>query len=125
MKSKKILYTSFLALLAPVAVFAQTYDQDIFGLGQYILDLIQNLFLYLIFAFAVIFFLYNILQYIRNPGDIKKSKEYILWGLVALTVMFTFYAIIRLLAATFNFTVGIPQFFGGNAGAQTGTTYIR
>jgi hypothetical protein len=105
---------SFIFLFSPFITFAQRYDQDLFGLGEYLIDLIKNTFLWLIFSLAIIFFLYNIFNYIRKPDKIQTSGTYILWGILALTVMFTVYGLIGLVAETFGLQLGIPQFFIGS-----------
>lgn len=102
---------ALLALVLPSQALA--YSSDLQGLAEYLAEFAKTSVLWLIFALAVIFFLWNILKYLRNPDKIQESGKYILWGLVALTVMFTVYSIIGLFAQTFNFEVGIPQFFIG------------
>lgn len=114
---KKILNLKYLLLsqifLLPTFAFAQQYDFDLFGLGNYLIDLIKNVALYLIFSLAIIFFLWNILMFIKDPSKVKDSGKYILWGILALTVMFTIYGLIGLVAETFNLSLGLPQFFTG------------
>jgi hypothetical protein len=107
----KLIPFSVLALALPAQSFA--YSSDLQGLAEYLAEFAKTSVLWLIFALAVIFFLWNILMMLKNPDKIKERKFYILWGLVALTVMFTIYSIIGLFAETFNFDVGIPQFFVG------------
>lgn len=106
---KKILPISILTL--PSFAFAQSYSSDLRGLVDYLVEFLKTSVLWLIFAAAVIFFLWNVLNYLRKPDKVQESGKYILWGLVALTVMFTLYSLISLLADTFNFSIGIAQFF--------------
>jgi hypothetical protein len=105
---------AFLPLILPSRTYA--YSSDLQGLSEYLIEFAKTSVLWLIFALAVIFFLWNILMMLKNPDKIKERKFYILWGLVALTVMFTIYSIVGLFAETFNFDVGIPQFFVGQSG---------
>lgn len=100
-----------LLLMAPSLTLAQSYSSDLKGLVNYLVDFLKTSVLWLIFAAAVIFFLWNILNYLRKPDKVQESGKYILWGLIALTVMFTLYSLISLLAQTLNFDIGIAQFF--------------
>jgi hypothetical protein len=102
---------SFATLLTPIFVFAQSYSSDLKGLVDYLVNFLKTSVLWLIFALAVIFFLWNILNYLRKPDKVQESGKYILWGLIALTVMFTLYSLVGLIAETFNFEIGIAQFF--------------
>jgi hypothetical protein len=106
------LLASFI-IVVPALSVSFAYESNLFGLGQYILDFIRTTVLWLIFALAIIFFLWNVLMYIKDPAKIKDSSKYMLFGLIALTVMFTVYGIIRLFADTLNFEIGIPKFFVG------------
>jgi flagellar biosynthesis protein FlhB len=106
-------FLAFLALSLPAFVLAQTYDNSLFGLANYLIDLIKNVVLWLIFSFAIIFFLWNIIKFLRDPSKVSQSGSYIIWGIVALTVMFSIYGLIGLVAETFGLEVGIPQFFVG------------
>lgn len=103
----KILALTFLPILAS----AQSYSSDLKGLVDYLVDFLKTSVLWLIFAMAVIFFLWNVMNYLRKPDKVQDSGKYILWGLLALTVMFTLYSLVGLFADTFNLNLGIAQFF--------------
>jgi hypothetical protein len=109
----KLRYLSLLAglLSTPLLALAQGYSSDLKGLVDYLVNFLKTSVLWLIFALAVIFFLWNILNYLRKPDKVQESGKYILWGLIALTVMFTLYSLVGLFAETFNFEIGIAQFF--------------
>lgn len=109
----KLRYLSLLAALlsTPLLALAQGYSSDLKGLVDYLVNFLKTSVLWLIFALAVIFFLWNILNYLRKPDKVQESGKYILWGLIALTVMFTLYSLVGLIAETFNFEIGIAQFF--------------
>ena len=112
-KTNKLLITISVLATLPAFAFAQSYDSDLFGLAEYAKDLVRNTVLYLIFSLAIIFFLWNVFRFIINKDKIQTSKDYIIWGLIALTVMFTVYGLIALIAQTFGLQLGIPQFFVG------------
>ncbi|MBI3634177.1 MAG: hypothetical protein HY228_00985 [Candidatus Yonathbacteria bacterium] len=64
----------------------------------------------IIFAAAVLYFLYGVFNFIKNPGDATKREEgrtQIIWGIIGLTVMASIYGLIGFLGSS---TVGI----GGN-----------
>jgi hypothetical protein len=58
-------------------------------------------------------------------GKTDGLNKYILWGLVVLTLMFTFYAVVGLISATFGIRIGIPQFFGGQDTLSPGSGNIQ
>lgn len=64
----------------------------------------------LIFAAAVLYFLYGVFSFVKNPGDEKAREEArtkIIYGVIGLTVMASIYGLIGFLGSS---TVGI----GGN-----------
>lgn len=64
----------------------------------------------IIFAAAVLYFLYGVFNFIRSAGDAEKRQEgrmQIIWGIVGLTIMASIYGLIGFLGSS---TVGI----GGN-----------
>jgi hypothetical protein len=110
--NKKDTISMFLILAFPNLLFAQSFD--LFGLAQLIVGIINNTIIYLIFALAVIFFMYHIAKYIYSGNDEaqrSESKTYLLYGIIVLTIMFSIYGVIGLVASTFGITnFGIPQF---------------
>jgi hypothetical protein len=112
---KLALTTSSSLLMFPILANAQGYSSDIVGLTDYLVSFAKTSLLWLIFSLAVIFFLWNVMNYLRKPDKVQESGKYILWGLIALTAMFTIYSIIYLFADTLNFDVGIPQFYVGQS----------
>lgn len=56
----------------------------------------------LVFALAFIFFFWGVVQYTVMPGAESKDKGrgYMVWGLIALTVMFSVYGIIKMIQNT-------------------------
>jgi len=112
------------------AYAATTYDQDLFGIFEYVKDIIDDIFLWLLTTGAVLYFLGTLSYklYELSQGKLKDKSEtnnYILYGLIALTLMFTFYAVVGLIAVTFGIKIGIPQFFGGQDGLTPGSGNIQ
>lgn len=116
--------------LVPILVFAQRrYEQSIFGLFEYTKDIVDDLILWLFTTGAVVIFIWVIVKQIYSLSQGNKMdpkfKIYLLYGLIALTVMFTFYAVSSLLAVTFGIQIGIPQFFQNQDGLSPGSGQIR
>ena len=136
-KSESIYFKTYLVgllssvFLVPILVFAQKkYEQSIFGLFEYTKDIVDDLILWLFTTGAVVIFIWQIVKYIYalsqgDEKDLGHIKSYLFYGLIALTVMFTFYAVSSLLAVTFGIQIGIPQFFQNQEGLSPGSGQIR
>lgn len=117
-------------LFVPFFAFAATtYTQDLFGLFEYLKDIINDLVLWLFTTGAVLLFLFflskKLFEMSQGKVDTKGTNNYIIYGLIALTVMFTFYAIVGLIAVTFGIRIGIPQFFKTQDGLSPGSGNIN
>jgi hypothetical protein len=67
--------------------------------------LIINPLIELLFALAVVYFLYGALEFIMNQeNDEKKTtgKSHMLWGVIGITIMFGVWAILGIILNTFN-----------------------
>lgn len=97
--NKKYILASTAALLLPVTAAAKTFaefvDDVTGGLAKTIVKFI--------FSLAVMLFLWGIVQYTLNPTTEGKDKGrmFLLWGIIALTVMFSVYGLIRVLQGSF------------------------
>ncbi|MFZ2523063.1 MAG: hypothetical protein WAW92_01620 [Minisyncoccia bacterium] len=111
----KIYYLSASAFLFPVLSFAaldnvKTLVGDI---GQ-----IMNSVYYMLFTLAFVYFMWNMSQVVLKSGDPKakeESRNKMVWGIVALFVMFSIYGIIAWIGASLNITPG-----GGVGGGDGG-----
>jgi hypothetical protein len=117
-------------LFIPLFAFAATtYTQDIFGIFEYAKDIIDDLVLWLFTTGAVLLFMggltYRLYKLSQGDKDTKGTNRFIMYGLIALTLMFTFYAVVGLIAATFGIRIGIPQFFGGQDLLSPGSGNIQ
>jgi Na+-transporting methylmalonyl-CoA/oxaloacetate decarboxylase gamma subunit len=117
-------------LFVPFFAFAATtYSQDLFGIFEYLKDIIDDIVLWLFTTGAVLVFLFFLAKkvYEMSQGNIdtKGANRYILYGLIALTLMFTFYAVVGLIAVTFGIRIGIPQFFKTQDGLTPGSGNIQ
>lgn len=64
----------------------------------------------LIFTFAFLFFLWNVLRFMRSSADKDKqeAKERMWWGIVALFIMLSIWGIIAILSGTLGITPSVP-----------------
>lgn len=87
-------------LLAPGLAFAAP---SFSGLVDNVLSLI-NLIIPLLASVAIVIFLWGIVRYIASAEDSEahaKGRELIIWGAVALFVMFSVWGLVGILRATF------------------------
>lgn len=68
----------------------------------------------LLIGLAVVAFIYGIVKYFLNPDNEEKrknGKSYMLWGIIALFVMVSFWGIVNIFSSTFGIkdkTVTMP-----------------
>lgn len=64
----------------------------------------------LIFTFAFLFFLWNVLRFLRSSADKDKqeAKERMWWGIIALFIMLSVWGIIAILSGTLGITPSVP-----------------
>lgn len=131
---KKHLTKAILILsISPIAVFATAGVTDFSGLGKFINDIKDNVITNLSALFlttAVVAFFYGVVNYmisIRN-GETKgvtDGKNFMLWGLIALFVMFSVWGIVTFAQRTLGIqgqtTIDIPSIRFGNTGAMPGS----
>lgn len=70
-----------------------------------IVDVIVNPVIYLMFAVALLIFIWGVAEFIRGSNDSSsqsKGKNHILWGLIGMAIMVSAFAIIRVALGTFN-----------------------
>lgn len=92
-------------LLLPSFAFAQQIT-SVQGLGAFIIVLINNVAVPLIFALAFLVFLWGVFKYlIQGAGDQEKRKEgaqLVLWAIIGFFVMISVWGLVRILTGTFN-----------------------
>lgn len=83
------------------------------GLINYITCLISRSIIPLIFVLAFAMFLWGVVQYVINSSEEakrEKGRQFMLWGVIALFVMFAVWGLVAVLGNTFNIDVDfIPQ----------------
>lgn len=84
--------------------------QDLFN---YVSCIISKSIIPLIFTLAVAFFVWGVVQYMLASADEHKKemgKQYMVWGIIALTVMVSVWGLVNLVGNTFGLDTGfIPQ----------------
>ncbi len=127
---KKLFYV-FLVLsivLSPVFIYAQgnggstpvttvgcslANDAKLQDLFNYINCIINISIIPLIFTVAMAFFVWGVVQYMLADANESKreiGKQYMVWGIVALTVMVTMWGLVNMLGNTFGLDTGfVPQ----------------
>ncbi len=91
-------------MFLPTLAFAQSFDlggSNFRGVIYYILDAILVL-IPIMFALAFIVFFWGLSKFILhsdNAADIKKGKNYMFWGIIALFVLLSFRAIISFVSS--------------------------
>ena len=107
--NKKTYYLLGLLSLLPLGVFSAD-TQIVTGPGDILkalLDFLGTTGVELVFAIAIIFFFWGMIQFIRNSGEQKardEGKQKMLWSIIALFVMVSIYGIITFLGTTLGVT---------------------
>jgi len=70
-------------------------------------NMIINPLIGLLFALAVVYFLYGVFEFIMNQENEEKKtngKQHMLWGIVGITIMMGVFMIMNMLLTTFGIT---------------------
>lgn len=80
---------------------------------SYVVCVINTSVIPLIFALAIVLFVWGVVQYVINSDEeAKKAKgrQFMIWGIIALTVMVSIWGLVAILGNTFNINTGfVPQ----------------
>lgn len=82
------------------------------SLINFITCIISTSIIPLIFVLAFMLFMWGVVQYILNNEEEakrEKGKQFMLWGIIALFVMFSVWGLIKVLGNTFGIQYVIPQ----------------
>ena len=67
--------------------------------------MIINPLIYFLFALAVLFFLYGVLEFLLGSEDEEKKttgKSHMLWGIIGIAIMVGVFTILNVVLSTFN-----------------------
>ncbi len=103
---KKTIYFLLPLLIAPLFSFASV--TDIFKFQGLLYSLLSKL-NYLFWLLAILVFFWGVVKFIANaadPGEREKGKHLMVWGVISFTVLFSIWAIVRLIVGN---TFGIAS----------------
>ena len=95
-------------LFTNVAYASESVDTFISNVNK----LIINPLIILLFALAVVYFLYGIFEFISNQENEEaktKGKSHMLWGIIGIVIMMGVYTILGVIMNTFGITYIDPQ----------------
>lgn len=79
-------------------------------LVDYVVCIVNISVIPLIFGLALVFFVYGVMQYVLNEADEgkrEKGKTFMVWGIIALTVMVSVWGLVAILGGTFGLNISI------------------
>lgn len=115
---KRFIYTA--SAFLPTLAFAQQ-RADLSGISNLVSQIggIIAKIIPLMFALAIVYFFWGVIQYIRSAGDPKKAdegKSIMIYGIIGIAVMASLYGLIAWLQGTLGVnptgTVTLPQIPG-------------
>ncbi len=113
LKNKRKRILSLIAGFSPLNVFAartNTIDStNIKTLIGSLTKFFNSWLIGLIVLFALVNFVYSVMQYIaasEDGGDKKEKGKKVIWGIIALFVTLSVWALVMILVRTFGLTIG-------------------
>lgn len=98
------------AFAVPFVSFAQQTISNIAGVGSFIINTINNVFVPVIFAIAFIVFVWGAFQTFilgANSEEVKEhGKNLMLWGLIGFFVMVSVWGLVNILTGSVSFGGG-------------------
>ena len=61
---------------------------------------------------SVVMFIWGVVQYVINSDEEakkEKGKQFMIWGIIGLTVMVSVWGLVRIVGTTFNINYVVPQ----------------
>jgi hypothetical protein len=108
-------FYALLTLLLPSLTYAETDSsiKNLEDLVNWILDNFVNSYLIpMLIAIAFLFFFWrNVVALFKADDTVKKSefKSYLLWAVVALFILMSFWGVLGIFTDAFNIKNGVPQ----------------
>lgn len=107
---KKIVY--LLPFVLPVLAFGQIIEENVTTVSNTIVRLINDAVIPILFALAILYFLWGVVQYIRSAGDEKKrsdSLHMMLYGIIGIAVMASVWGLVGIFTGFVDSTGGAPE----------------
>ena len=87
-------------------------DPKFQDLLSYVSCIISGSVIPLIFALAMVMFIWGVVQYVINNDEEakrEKGKQFMIWGIIGLTVMIGVWGLVKIVGTTFGIEYVIPQ----------------
>ncbi len=102
-------------LVFPLIAFAQTGTvTSVQGAGEFIIGLINNVAVPVVFALAFIVFIWGVFQVFILGGTNEEAKEkgraLMLWGLIGFFVMVSVWGLVRILTGSVGLQNNVPSY---------------
>ena len=78
---------------------------------KYVVCFLEQSIVPFLFALAIGVFIYGMIKFIgtQDSGEREQGKQFMLWGVIALAVMFSVWGLVSILGNTFGVRNAIPQ----------------
>lgn len=89
-----------------------TKNQKFQDLLEYFTCLINKSIIPFIFALAMVMFIWGVVQFVINSSEEakkEKGRQFMIWGIIALTVMVSVWGLVNIVGGTFGLENVIPQ----------------
>lgn len=102
---KKIIYG--LLASSPVLALAQTPGEilgsgGLGGFGTTVVQFLNNTVIPVLFAVAIVYFIYGVVKFVMAAGDeekVKEGKSAMIWGIIGLVVIISVFGLITFLSS--------------------------
>jgi hypothetical protein len=102
------------ALLVPGLAFAQAQVNSVQDLGAFVISLINNIGVPVIFALAFIAFIWGVFQYFILGGADEEKKQkgqaLMLYGIIGFFVMISVWGLVRILTGSVGLNNNVPTY---------------
>lgn len=107
---KKLIYVSL--AFSPILALAQapaTVAGGLSNFGTVIKNLLSGTVIPVLFAVALVYFIYGVVKFIMAAGDedkVKEGKSAMIWGIIGLVVIISVYGLITFLSGALGLQQG-------------------
>jgi|CXWL01.1.fsa_nt_gi hypothetical protein len=110
---KKIAYTGF-AFMVPLLAFAQQRVTSIQEAGGFIIDIINNVLVPVVFALAFIVFIFGVFRYFISGGHDEeardKGKQLMFFGIIGFFVMVSVWGLVNIIVGSVGLNNAPPNY---------------
>lgn len=92
--------------------YFQGANNTLGGLFNYVTCTIENSVIPMIFALAIVLFIWGVVQYVINDseeGKKEKGRQFMVWGIIGLVVMTGVWGLVEIIGNTFGIDSVIPS----------------